>query len=374
MRSLLVEPDFDDNGAIRVSLDRASRWSKMGAEVSTLFVSGQASGTRAVVPNGLRTIIANRGLRSARWMLPNAIARGLRPARKADVIVAGREIASGLLIGSLLAKLARRPLAVTIHSNVDAALAHHGTPRHRRNVLASLRGANLLTPVSRGLIPGLLELGMGKDRVQAVENGMDRERLSRLAKEQPDIDPPRGPFVMAIGRLIHQKGFDTLIRAHALALQQGAPRHSVLIAGEGPDQQALVDLATDLGVATSVRFSGFLTNPYSVLARADLFVLSSRWEGFPLALAETAVLGIPAVACDCVAGPSEISDGGRYCDLIPIEDEQALADAITHHFKNPERLKSMAIEGSAFVERRYSADRAARDHLEALRLIAFEKA
>ncbi len=370
MRILLVEPDFDDNGAVRVSLERARLWQALGADVSVLFVSGHNKGARAVVPEGLRVIIANQKLLSARWMLPNSLVRGLAVARRSDVIVAGREIASGLLIGTLLAKLTRRPLAVTIHSNVDAALAHYGTPRHRRNVLASLQSADLLAPVSRGLVPGLLELGFDKKRVQVIENGLDRTQLINLAKEKPRITLPSGPFIMALGRLLHQKGFDTLIRAHALALRQGAPKHSLLIAGEGPNQQMLAGLATEVGVGESVHFAGFLTNPYPVLARANLFVLSSRWEGFSLALAEATALGIPAVATNCIAGPSEVLDDGRYGDLVPVDDTQRLADAIVRHLRNPERLTVMAAEGSGFIDQRYSAEGAARTHLEALTRVA----
>jgi glycosyltransferase involved in cell wall biosynthesis len=349
-----------------VSLDRARRWMDMGAEVTNLFVSAHHEGSRVAVPAGLRTIAANAALRSARWMLPGALARGLPEALKADVVVAGREIASGLLIGALLARLARRPLAVTIHSNVEAALKHHGTPRHRCNVLACLRSARLLVPVAQGLVRGLVDLGIRKDRIEVVENGFEPALIRAGAAREPGLALPPGPFLFALGRLSEQKGFDTLIAAHALALRQGAPPHRLLIAGEGPDLEPLKALAAERGVTGSVTFAGFLHDPHAVLARADLFVLPSRWEGFGLALGEAILLGVPSIAADCVSGPREILDGGRYGDLVPVDDVAALAQAITMHFKDPSRLRGQAIAGASYLEERYTAEGAARAHLEAL--------
>ena len=366
MRILLVEPDLEDNGAMRVSLDRASRWAEMDANVSVLLVSSFSDGRVAELPSNLNVTVANRKLASARWMLPNALLKGVALARQADVIVAGREIASGLLIGTLLAKLARRPLAVTVHNNVDAALQHHGTARHRRNVLACLRAADSLIPVSSGLEAGLLELGLPAQGIKVIENGLDADRLRALAAEPAPFIRSETPLIFGLGRLAAQKGFDVLIRAHARALRDGAPDHRVVIAGQGPDLGALQALAAELGVGSSVEFLGFLANPFPVLRQADLFALPSRWEGFALALAEAVILQIPSVAADCVAGPADILDDGRFGDLVPVGDDHALAAAIAAHLKNPKRLREAAALGSISVESRFSAQNAARRHLQLL--------
>lgn len=366
-RILLVEPDFNENGALRVSLDRARRWLDMGAEVSVLFISANHEGLRATVPPGLRSIVANERLRSNWRLLPRTIARGLPEAFKADVIVSGREMASGLLMGTLLSKIARRPLAVTIHSNVEAALQHHGTPRHRHKVLACLRTAKLVTPVSQGLSPALTALGIAKERIYVVENGLDHVHLEKLGSAALETAMPPGIVILGLGRLSQQKGFDVLIAAHAEALANGAPAHSLLIAGEGPDGERLSALAAELGVAKSVVFAGFVRNPFPLLTRADLFVLSSRWEGFGLALGEAVLLRCPSIAADCVSGPREILDGGRFGDLVAVGDVSALASAIGRHLTSPDRLKAMVAIGSDHVRRTCSADRSARAHLDALR-------
>jgi glycosyltransferase involved in cell wall biosynthesis len=366
MRVLLVEPDLEENGAIRVSLDRARRWSALGADVRVLFVSSHAESEPVALPDGLPATFANHRLRSARWMVPNALRVGLPLAWQTDVVVAGREMASGLLISTLLAKLARRPLAVTVHSNVDAALTHHGTPRHRRNVLRCLKLADRLVAVSGGLVPGLAALGIAENRISVVENGLNLLELQARAAEVPGRELGPDPVIMGLGRLSEQKGFDLLIRAHARALAQGAPRHRLLIGGHGPDQGALSGLAAELGVADTVDFTGFLSNPYPVLARACLFVLSSRWEGFSLALTEALALGVPAVATDCVSGPADILADGRFGDLVRVDDEAALAEAIARHLRDPQRLQAAARAGSEHVRQRFTAERAAERHLEVL--------
>jgi glycosyltransferase involved in cell wall biosynthesis len=366
MRILLVEPDLEDNGAMRVSLDRASRWAEMDADVSLLLVSSFSAGRKADLPSNLNVIVANSKLASARWMMPKALLKGMTAANRADVIVAGREIASGLLIGTLLAKLARRPLAVTVHNNVDAALEHHGTARHRRNVLACLRAADRLVPVSSGLKAGLLDMGLPASRIKVVENGLDADRLRVLAAEMPHFTMGETPLIFGLGRLTAQKGLDVLIRAHARALREGAPDHRVVIAGQGPDLGALQALAAELGVSGSVEFLGFRANPFPVLRQADLFALPSRWEGFALALAEAVILQVPSVASDCIAGPAEILEDGRFGDLVPVGDDSALAAAIAAHLKNPRRLRDAATLGSRNVESRFSAKNAAGRHLRLL--------
>lgn len=370
MNILLLEADVEDNGALRVTLDRASRWERHGARVDLLFVSAFDNGAPAEIPANLSPVIASPKLRSARWMLPAVLRKAWPLARRADMIVAGREMASGLLVATVLAKLARRPFAVTIQSNVDRALAHHGTARHRRNVLLCLKAADRLVPVSSGLIPGLVDLGIEKDRIEVVENGIDSAEISALAAEPLRLELPDRPIVVGLGRLSHEKGFDLLIRAHATALANGAPPHQLVIAGQGPELERLQGLIAELGAGETVTLAGFLPNPYALLARAELFVLSSRWEGFALALAEALALKVPPIAADCPAGPAEVLGSGRFGDLVPVEDVPALAHAISAHLREPARLREAATAGASHVADRFGADHAAAKHLAILRSLA----
>jgi len=132
--------------------------------------------------------------------------------------------------------------------------------------------------------------------------------------------------IIGIGRLTRQKDFGTLIRAFAEVRKRIPSR--LLILGEGEDRRSLEQLCQSLGISDDVDFPGFVVNPHAFLARAAVFVLSSRWEGLGNVLVEALAAGIPVVSTDCPNGPSEILDHGRYGQLVPVEDSAAMAEAI----------------------------------------------
>lgn len=132
------------------------------------------------------------------------------------------------------------------------------------------------------------------------------------------------PVIAAMGRLSPQKGFDILLKAFAL-LEKNC---RLLLMGEGEEEKSLKELAVRLGIAERVLFTGFLPNPYPSLAGATLFVLSSRFEGFPNALVEAMVLGLPCIATRCPTGPEEIISDGESGVLVPLGDPESLAIAM----------------------------------------------
>jgi len=140
------------------------------------------------------------------------------------------------------------------------------------------------------------------------------------------VEVPR-PFMLAAGRLVHQKGFDILIRAFAtVARECGQLR--LAIAGEGPAAQALRDLVAELRLDSRVVFLGQVRELKTLMQQAEGFILSSRYEGFPNVLLEALASGLPVVATDCPGGPREILRDGEFGLLVPCEDPPALAAAL----------------------------------------------
>ena len=130
-----------------------------------------------------------------------------------------------------------------------------------------------------------------------------------------------------MGRLAPQKGFDLLIDAFSRVAGRH-PQWSLQILGEGPDRPALERLIDVKGLAGRVVLAGWEPDPSAVLQQGDLFVLSSRFEGFPNALLEAMACGLPSVSFNCQSGPAEIIRDQIDGILVPPEDVPGLADAI----------------------------------------------
>ena len=121
-------------------------------------------------------------------------------------------------------------------------------------------------------------------------------------------------------------------------------------------EHELKDLARSLGVLDDVIFVGFQANPWPHYASADLFALSSDYEGYPLVLVEAMLSGLPVVSTDCESGPREILDGGKFGRLVPVGDEQALADAMQAELDHPTAAKAL-VKRAERLSGRSTADR-----------------
>ncbi len=151
------------------------------------------------------------------------------------------------------------------------------------------------------------------------------------------IDPPRGnradikeeaaTRIMSAGRFAKQKGFDLLIKSFKLV---AAKNHATTLTiwGAGPEQGALQRLITDLDLEKRVTLPGVTREMYSALQGADIFVLSSRFEGYPRVLAEAMMLGLPVVSFDCVGAPADMIEHMQNGLLVPAESIEGMSSAL----------------------------------------------
>lgn len=166
---------------------------------------------------------------------------------------------------------------------------------------------------------------------------------------------PRFGIIIAVGRLSPEKGFDGLLRAFHLGFRD-APEWKLEIWGEGPQRACLEALLQDLGLSDRAKICGHTTDPWAVMARAQLFALTSAYEGFPNAMLEAMALGIPVVAYDCNSGPLDLTDGGRVGLLVPPGDEIKLARALRELADDPQRRRTLGDAGADFVAKEFSED------------------
>ncbi|MFC1665516.1 glycosyltransferase family 4 protein [Pseudomonadota bacterium] len=182
----------------------------------------------------------------------------------------------------------------------------------------------------------------------------------------PEIEPdsvldPGSYCVLAVGSKAKQKGFDLLLRAFSSALDESRDWHLVILGLDGPgsvgsnDGNGLRRQVDSLGIGGRVHFPGRAGNVTDWYKRADIFVLSSRYEGFPNALLEAMAAGCPSVAFDCDTGPRDIIEHESNGLLVPAEDVEALAAALRHLMDDP-KLRGRLALAAITVSDRFSED------------------
>lgn len=274
--------------------------------------------------------------------------RSLAPAarrleRRGDAHVhvhfAALAAANALRIGRLVGV----PVSITPHSH-EIYAAPRGVPE-------KLEHASFVTTVCRYNAERLRELASPptRERIHEVPLGVDAERLRRSAP------PPGGRVVLAVGRLVPQKGFELLIEAAAI-LERDAPLDRLLIVGGGPLRDDLASLAGRRGMEHRVELVGPV-DPGAVrelMERADLFAMPSvvapdgDRDALPVVVLEALAMGLPVVASDEVGLPEVVRpEWGR---LVPPGDPDALAAAIRELLDLPaERRAEMGAAGREFV-------------------------
>jgi GalNAc-alpha-(1->4)-GalNAc-alpha-(1->3)-diNAcBac-PP-undecaprenol alpha-1,4-N-acetyl-D-galactosaminyltransferase len=264
-------------------------------------------------------------------------------------------------------------IAACLNSNIPTIVSEHIYPgfNDAKKIWQSImkwayRYADLVTVLTQNAVPfypaaqGYRTMVMPNPitkpaPVEAMAQSSPTPSLSTVGRLQPRQDAPiakllPAPSLIAIGRLHPQKGFDLLIRAFE-QIQAKYPDWQITILGEGPMRSELEELRSQLQLTGRVHLPGLVTNVQQYLYQADIFVMPSRFEGFPMALCEAMASGLPVIATDCLSGPREIVENGVNGMLVMTEDVDALAAGLDALMSNPAQRQQLAQNAPQILDR-----------------------
>ena len=322
-------PSLEGGGAERVTMNLVREAARRNVDVD-LVLSRAVGPYLADVPDSVN--IVDLGASRVLASVP-ALRKYLRKARPEAMLTA---ISHANVVGLWARRLAGVPTRLVVAEHDTLSHVTRQAARRRARVMPYLIGksypkADGIIAVSSGVADDLAEAtGIPRESIDVIYNPVITPEVAAASKAMPDhpwLAPGEPPVVMGIGRLTPKKDFVTLLRAFADVRRDVEAR--LMILGEGPDRAELEDLVRTLELEADVALPGFVGNPYAYLARASLFVLSSRWEGLPTVLIEAMYCGAPVVSTDCPSGPHEILNAGDYGRLVEVGDLAALAGAIT---------------------------------------------
>ena len=324
-------PSLAGGGAERVAVQvlnalDADKWDR------SMYLFERSGPYLADLSPAVRLDAGSAASRVGRWLALRRYVTETRP----DVIVAFLSYLTVLTAVRAAAVGAR--VVFAIQTPVSAFLTDRdylwsrASYRRRAFALAMRVGcsvADLLVAASRGVADDLvMSFGGSPSRVRVVNNPVDLSMVSSGARQPIDAADAsvwRPPVVVAAGRLADVKNYSLLIEAFAILRRRMAA--SLFILGEGDQEPAVRALIVERGLADSVHLCGFRANPWSYIARADVFALTSRYEGFGNVLVEAMACGVPVVATSS-PGSQEVVESGANGLIVDRHEPEAFAEAL----------------------------------------------
>ncbi|MCF7908150.1 MAG: glycosyltransferase family 4 protein [Candidatus Omnitrophica bacterium] len=346
IRITFVIPSLSAGGAERVMSTVANYFAKQGYSVTLLTldwgrkpffkidetITQRSLGLLSVSNNIFQTVI--RSLRRS-YRLRREIKRS-----NPDVVVSFMDKTNVLTLFSLFG------------SKIPVIVSEHMDSKQGRRMLILLRRiayrwASRVVVLTKSMKKYFTNW-LASEQVVIIPNPI------RLEDERSNISNqvklPKGKLIVAIGRLVRQKGFDLLIESFAKVSSNNLDWNLVIL-GQGQMQGELERLIGSLNLKNRIFLLGLVPNPLAILKQADIFAMSSRFEGFPMVILEAMAQGVAVVSFDCPCGPSEIIRDKIDGVLVPPENVAALATTIAKLMRDENERKRLALRAPEVLER-----------------------
>ena len=315
----LVIPSLAAGGAERVLTTLANHWARRGDRVTVFTTHDGGSAPHYELHSDVRLVSLRAALPAPlrNLAIVSALRREFRDAPP-DLVI------SFLNYTNVLALVANsgRQCPIVVSERLDPRVIGIGPIWSLLRRLTYRNATRLVaqTPTAAGLFEYL-----APGRTVVIPNPVPPPAIG--TSPLPEWPIHERPTVIAVGRLMPQKGFDIALRAFSL-LPATCAEWQFIILGEGPQRATLERLRDELGLTNRVYMPGRVADPTPWLQRAGIFLMSSRSEGFPNALAEAMAVGLPVLSTDCPSGPSDLITHGVDGMLVATEDPRAMALAL----------------------------------------------
>jgi glycosyltransferase involved in cell wall biosynthesis len=254
------------------------------------------------------------------------------------------------LYGYVAARRSGKPIVATCHNWVGGTAALGIYNHLDRMALKRFHG---LAAVSDSVAQRLLNSGVAATKIRTIANGIDVEPFER-ALPSPALNFDGNKVIGMVARLDLQKGFECLLRA-AHQLCGIFPALKVVIAGEGPDRQAIENMIQRFGLQSSVILAGHHSDMPGIYAAIDIFVLPSLNEGLPMTILEAMAASKPVIATRVGAIPSVIKEGETGL-LVDPGDADGLRDALARLLSDSDLCQRLGAAGHDWVRRNYTSE------------------
>ena len=347
-------------GAERAILTLATAFAERGVGVDLVLVKAEGE-YLSMVPDSVRVVdLDSRRTLTAVLRFLSYVRRERPPVLLSTLLTTDlTALVAKLIRGRQLRVVIRQ--AITFTDALDVPEFRHGL--YMRLVRLLMPVADAIVAVSDGVADDLrAQAPRAAGKIITIFNPVVSPDIFEQAAapvEHPWFGDGGAPVVLAAGRLAPQKDYPTLLRGFGEVARGRAAR--LVILGQGPERESLLELAARLGIEDRFDLPGFDVNPFRYMARASVFVLSSRYEGFPNVLAQAMACGAPVVSTDCRSGPSEMLEGGRWGRLVPVGDWRAMARAIEDTLDDPMPAEELKARASV-----YSVEASVERYLEVL--------
>jgi glycosyltransferase involved in cell wall biosynthesis len=343
-------PALEGGGAERAMLHLAQGFVQRGIKTD-LIVAEAAGAYLEMLPPGVRLI--NLEAKTPVVVSKTLALRQYLQRAQPDVLLSALDILSSATWAKRLAGVSTR-VVMCVQTNLSQQFRDHqpftGGKIRPQFVRWFYPWADEIVAASQGVARDVAQLtGLARDRVRVIYNPVVTPTMQakmQTAIAHPWFVPGQPPVILGVGRLVTQKDFPTLIKAFAQVRRDRPAR--LMILGEGNQRAELEALIHSLGLERDIALPGFVENPYAYMAKADVFVLSSIFEGFGNVVAEALAAGTPVVSTDCESGPAEILAHGEFGQLVPVRDDAALATAIAHTLDQPRNTEKLQQRAANF--------------------------